>query len=97
MKAVTTRIPKEEQEWLEKIEKESGAARSEVLRKLIEEGLKSWRKDKALNLLKDHKTTIRKAAEIAGLTYVEMLELASEEGMEIGYDLQELEKDIERI
>lgn len=97
MKAVTTRISQEDQKWLEEAEKEMGAQRSEVLRRLIEEGLKEWRKEKALNLLEDHEATIRRAAEIAGLTYVEMLEMASEEGIDIGYDLKELEKDLERI
>lgn len=97
MKTVTTRIPKDEQKWLEEMEKESGARRSEVLRRLIERGLKEWRKEKALELLRDHETTVRKAAELAGVTYVEMLELVSEEGIDIGYDLKELERDIERI
>ncbi|MFW6196903.1 MAG: UPF0175 family protein [Thermoplasmatota archaeon] len=97
MKTVTTRIPEEEQKWLEEIEKESGSARSEVLRRLIEDGLKLWRREKALDMLKDHKTTIRKAAEIAGVSYVEMLEMASKEGIDIGYDVEELEKDLERI
>lgn len=97
MKAVTTRIPIEEQEWLEEVEKESGAQRSEVLRRLIEKGLNEWRKERALSLLRGHKITVRKAAEIAGVTYVEMLELASQEGIDIGYDLKELERDLERI
>lgn len=97
MKTVTTRIPNSDQKWLEELEEESGAQRSEVLRRLIEKGLKEWRKEKALDMLKEHKTTVRKAAEIAGLTYVEMLGLASEEGIDIGYDLEELERDLERI
>ncbi len=97
MKTVTTRIPVEEQKWLEEFEKESGAQRSEVLRRLIERGLNEWRKEKALESLKDRKATVRSAAEIAGLTYIEMLELASEEGIDMGYDLKELERDLERI
>ncbi len=97
MKTVTTRIPKKEQKWLEELEKESGAQRSEVLRRLIEKGLNEWRKKKALELLRNHKATVRTAAEIAGVTYIEMLELASEEGIDIGYDLKELERDLERI
>ena len=97
MKAVTTRIPQEEQRWLEEVEKESGAQRSEVLRRLIEMGLKEWRKEKALELLEDHRTTIRKAAEMAGVSYIEMLDMADKKGIDIGYDMEELEKDIKRI
>lgn len=97
MKAVTTRISSEVQEWLGEVEEEMGAQRSEVLRRLIEDGIKEWRKEKALDLLRNHEATLRRCAEIAGLTYVEMLDLAHEEGIDIGYDLSELEKDIERI
>ena len=97
MKTVTTRIPVKEQKWLEELEKESGAQRSEVLRRLIEKGLNKWRKEKALELLRNHKATVRTAAEIAGVTYIEMLELVSEEGIDMGYDLKELERDLERI
>ncbi len=51
----------------------------------------------ALSLLRDRKITVRKAAEIAGVTYAEMLELASQEDIDIGYDLKELEQDLEKI
>jgi len=48
-----------------------------------------------LELLKDHKITIRKAASMADVAYVEMLELAKK--LDIGYDLEELERDLERF
>lgn len=97
MKTVTTRIPEEEDRLLQEMREEEGAGKSEVLRRLIESGLKEWRRKKALELLKQHKVTLRKAASIAGTTYVEMLDLASERGIETGYGLEELEKDLERL
>lgn len=97
MKTITTRIPEEDEKHLKEIEEEMGARRSEVSRRLIEEGIKKWREKKALRLLSDHKITLRKAAKIAGLTYLEMLDIAQEEGIEVGYDFKELEKDLERI
>lgn len=97
METVTTRIPQNDWNWLKEMEAETGTQRSEVLRRLIDKGLRDWRKEKALNLLRDNKVTLRKGAEIAGVSYIEILELLSMEDIPIGYDEKELEKDLERF
>ena len=97
MKTVTTRIPEDDEELLSELEQEMTADRSEVLRRLIRKGLTDWRKGKALNQLREHKITLRRAAEIADVTYVEMLSLAAEEGIDTGYTTDELERDLGRI
>lgn len=97
MKAVTTRITDEYEELLSELEEDLGASRSEAVRRLIEERLDEWRKEQALNLLRNHAVTVRRAAEVAGVTYVEMLDLASQEGIDVGYTSEELERDLERI
>lgn len=97
MKPVTTRIPEEDEELLTSLEQELSADRAEVLRRLIRKGLSEWRKEQALNQLREHKTTLRKAAELAGVSYVEMLTLASEAGIDIGYTTEDLERDLERF
>lgn len=97
MKTVTTRIPEDDEELLAQLEEELGADRSEVLRRLIRDGLEGWRREKALEKLRDHAVTLRKAADIAGVDYVEMLSLAEEEGVDVGYGLEDLEADLERI
>jgi len=71
--------------------------RSEVLRRLIREGLEDWRKEKALEKLRNHELTLRKAAELAGVSYVEMLTLAGEEGIDVGYTTDDLERDLDRV
>ena len=97
METVTTRIPEEDEEALAELEAELTADRSEVLRRLIRQGLTDWRKEKALEQLSDHKITLRRAAEIADVTYVEMLSLAAEEGIDTGYSTDDLERDLGRI
>lgn len=97
LKTVTTRVPEEEKELIEKIGEEEGAAQSEILRRMIKESLDQWKRQKALSLLSEGEASIRKAAEIAGISYVEMLDLASDEGIETGYSEEDLEKDLERI
>lgn len=95
MKVVTSRIPEKYFEDLKAIQEEEKADRAEVIRRLLTKAISDWKKEKALCLLRDHKITLRKAASLADVSYVEMLELA--EKNDIGYDLKELEKDMERL
>lgn len=97
MKTVTTRIPEDEAETLAQLEDELSADRSEVLRRIIRQGLSDWREEKALEQLAEHKVTVRKAAEIADVSYVEMLSLAAEAGIDVGYTTEDLEEDLDRI
>lgn len=97
MKPVTTRLPEDDEEQLSALEDELGADRAEVLRRLIRRGLTEWRKEKALDRLEDHEITLRQAAEVAGVSYVEMLTLAGEAGLDIGYTVDDLEQDLERL
>ncbi len=97
METITTRVPKDDYNSLKQIGKKQNKKQSEVIRELLKKALKEKRKDMALELLKQKKVTIRKAAEIAKTTYIEMIELASKEGIDTGYSEEELEKDLERI
>lgn len=97
MKTVTTRIPEDDEAALSELEDETSADRSEVLRRIIRKGLNDWKKERAVEKLKDHDVTLRKAAEMADVGYVEMLSLASEEGIDVGYTTDDLERDLEQI
>jgi predicted HTH domain antitoxin len=97
MKTVTTRIPEDDEEALAELEGELSADRSTVLRRLIRQGLADWRRERALDQLRDHSVTLRKAAELADVSYVEMLTLAAEEGIDIGYTTDDLDRDLDRI
>lgn len=97
MKTVTTRISEDDEALLSQFEEELGADRSEVLRRLIHQGLDDWRKEKALKHVRDHAITLRKAAQLAGIPYVEMLSLAANEGIDIEYNVEDLERDLQRV
>lgn len=94
MKVITARIEDKYFEDLEAIEKEEHTDKAEVMRKLLAKAIKDWKIKKSLNLLKDHKATMRKAAKLADVSYVEMLDLASKADIDIGYSIKELRKDI---
>ena len=97
MKTVTTRIPEDDEVALSELEEETSADRSEVLRRIIRKGLNDWKKERALEKLENHEVTLRTAAEMADVGYVEMLSLASEEGIDVGYTTDDLERDLEQI
>ena len=96
MKVITARIEDAYFEDLKRIEKEEERERAEVMRKLLANAIKGWKMKKAMELLRGHKITLRKAAEDAGVSYVEMLDQASQEGIASGYTLKELQKDAGR-
>lgn len=95
MKVITSRIPEKYFKDLEMIQEEEKIDRAEAVRRLLTKAISEWKKEKALNLLKDHKITIRTAASMADVTYIEMLELA--QNIDTGYSLDELERDLERF
>ena len=94
MKVVTARIEDKYFEDLEMIEKEEHTEKAEVMRKLLAKAIKDWKIKKALELLKERKATLRKAAKLADVSYAEMLDLSSKADIEIGYSLRDLSKDL---
>jgi len=97
MKVITARIPEKYFKDLKRIEEEEHTERAAVIRKLLAKAIKDWKRQKAIELLKNHKITLRKAAKFADVTYVEVMYMLSEEGIDIGYSLLDLEKDMKRI
>lgn len=53
------------------------------------------RVQRALDHLRDHSVTLRQAAEIADISYIEMLELAYDEGINVGYTNEDLDLDLD--
>ena len=94
MKVITARIEDRYYEDLEMIEKEEHTKKAEVMRKLLAKAIKDWKIKKALELLKEHKVTFRKAAKLADISYAEMLDLSSKADIGIGYSLKDLKRDL---
>lgn len=91
------RVPEKCFRDLKQIEEEEQAERAEVVRRLLARAIKEWKLKKATELLRQHKVTLRRAAKIAEVSYVEILDLVAKAGIDIGYSLSELERDIERV
>ena len=97
MKVITARIEDEYFDALKGIEKEEQTERAEVVRKLLAWAIKDWKRKKAVELLRERKVTIRKAAALAGTSYVEMLDLMAKFDIDIGYTQNDLRRDLDSI
>ena len=90
MITISARIDKDLAEEIEKIVREKGIDRSTVIRELLHIGLKEYKLRKVLELVRERKVTVWKAAEIAGLTYREMLEKLKEHNVPFPITVEEL-------
>jgi len=95
MITISARIDKGLAEEIEKIVREKGIDRSAVIRELLYAGLKEYKLKKALELVRERKVTVWKAAEIAGLSYREMLEKLKEHNVPFPITVEELAREIE--
>lgn len=92
---IVTELPvktlKEIEYWSEK----EGTERPIFLMGLIEEGLHEWKMHKALSMYKDHRVTLWRAAEIAGVSLSELLAELPKQKIIFQYDMAELNEDLE--
>ena len=94
MVTTSVRLPKEIVEEIERLSREEGVDKGTLIRKLIAESLKEYKIKKALELYREGKVTLWKAAEIAGITYSEALEKLKKRNIPFKYDSEDLEVDI---
>jgi predicted HTH domain antitoxin len=96
-KTLTTRAPDTLAKEIDNIAKEEHLDRSSLIRRLLADAVKEWRKSKALSMYSERKVSIGKAADIAKLSIWEMLDLIKEKGLHIDYTLTALEEDLEPL
>jgi len=94
LKPLAVRIPKEiEKEILEVVER-AKLDKATVVRNLLELGIAEWRKQTALELLRDGKVTFAKAAEMAKLSLWEFADLVKQCNVEwVRFTSEEIEKE----
>ncbi|MGD0496687.1 MAG: UPF0175 family protein [Candidatus Bathyarchaeia archaeon] len=94
LKPLAVRIPEEiEKEILELVER-AKLDKATVVRNLLELGIAEWRKQMALELLRDGKATFAKAAEMARLSLWEFADLVKQRNVEwVRFTPEEIEKE----
>ena len=96
-KILTTRAPDALAREIEAMAREEHLDRSALIRRLLAEALQDKRKRKSLELYREGKVSMGKAASIAKVTIWEMLELVREKGLHIDYGSEELFEDLEPL
>ncbi len=95
MVTTSVRLPEDVIQEIEKMSREEGIEKGTLIRKLLTESLREYRIKKAMEMYREGKTSLWKAAEIAGITYREALEELKKRSIPFRYDLEDLEIDME--
>ncbi|MEM3579340.1 MAG: UPF0175 family protein [Candidatus Bathyarchaeia archaeon] len=94
LKPLAVRIPEEIEREIQEVIEQEGLDKATVVRTLLRLGIGEWRKQTALELLREGKVTFAKAAEIAKLSLWEFADLVKQRNIEwVRYSLQEIEKE----
>jgi predicted HTH domain antitoxin len=96
-RAVTARLRVELLKEIQEVAKEESIDRSSAIQRLLQMGLKEYRMERALNLYRDGKVTLWKAAELAGVSLREMMEEISARDIPYQYDLEALEEYVDEL
>ena len=94
---VSVRISEETLAEVDRLADRLKTDRSEALRRFLERGLREARLDVALELLRESRVSMGRAAELAGVTLYEMLDLARQRGVPSGYGPQDLDRDLHEL
>jgi len=94
---VSARIQKSQAEEIERLASKRGTDKSAIIRELLATAMQNKKIEDALNQVQAKRITVWKAAEIAGVTYREMLELLKSHNIPFPLSEQELRREIEEI
>ncbi len=93
MSLVSTRIPDEVDQELEVYAKREKVGKTIALRRVLDIGLKDIKKEFALSQYQEGKLSLMKAAQEAGLSLWEMIDIVRERQIPLAYTKHDLEED----
>ena len=94
LKPLAVRIPEEIEKEIQEVIEREGLDKATAVRTLLELGIGEWRKQTALELLRNGKVTFAKAAEIAKLSLWEFADLVKQRNIEwVRYTSEEIDKE----
>lgn len=95
---LSVKIEKEKLKLLEQIAKEEESDRSTVARRLLNVGIRKWKMDKAVELFRAGRLSLWKAAELAGVSLREFLEVLNDRKVAwVGIKPEELDAEVQAI
>ncbi len=93
METMSVRIPTEELEEIDKISREKGMKRSDVLREVLRAGIRDKKLGIALDKYRNYEITAWKAARLADVPLTKFFQILKSRNMEIHYTEEEVEEE----
>lgn len=90
---ISVRIPKEELDEINSILKYKKSTKSNILREVLEKGIKEKKLEIALEKFQNNEATSSKAAKIAGIPLTLFLDILQKKGINFHYDIDDLKED----
>nr|MDO8083107.1 UPF0175 family protein [Candidatus Freyarchaeota archaeon] len=97
MKKVSSKVERKIIEELNRISKKRGVHKSVIIREMLSEGIREYKLKEALELLRERKITIWRAAEMASVTYMEILDGLRQYNIPFPVTLEEIKREIKEI
>jgi len=97
MVTIIVRLPRSLVEEIDRLAEDRGVDRSAVVRELLSVAVREARVRRALDLVREGRVSVWRAAEIAGVTYREMLELLRKHDVPFPLSQEELLRELEEI
>lgn len=94
---VSARLPKEMVDLIEEIAREEKVDKSTVLDRALDHYIREWKLQRALDSYREGAATLPRAAEIAGLSVWEMIDIFSGRKIQPQYDIEDLEEDLKAL
>lgn len=94
---VTTRLPEDLVRQLEEVSQTEHTGKSEVLRKLLAEGLEHWRIRRALELYQRRLFSFGQASRFARVSVWKFSDLLKEHQVHLQFDREELEQELRSV
>ncbi|RLF04668.1 MAG: hypothetical protein DRK00_06230 [Thermoprotei archaeon] len=91
---LTVRVSRRLREDLEELARLEGKSEAEVIREVLEEGIRERKIRRALKLYSEGKVTLWKAARLAGVSLWEMIDALKRYDVKLQYGPEELEEDL---
>lgn len=94
---VSARLPKETVDLIKEIAKEEKVDKSTVLDRALDHYIREWKLQKALESYREGAATLPRAAEIAGLSAWEMINIFAKRKIQPQYEIEDLEEDLKAL
>lgn len=94
MEALSIKLPEDIVRAIQEIEETEQIDRATAVRKLLVKAIEKWKEERAIQLYRDGKVTLWRAASLTNLSLREMMKLVAEKGIEMQYTEKDLEEDI---